>query len=231
MMKIAICDDEIQDIMNLRQSIQEHSDTHEIIEFLCADVFLKQIFSGEQFDLVFLDIQMPNADGWEISKVLKQAKQKIFIAMVTVYSEFIYDCFDRVDWFAPKPVSREKVFQILDIAEERLFPKSFSFKIDNFEITLSVSEIIYFEVQRNSLFIHTNSKCYKIRQSLKKVIEVLAECPQFVQTHSSFVINIDYYDCIKGSYIILKNYGEIELSRTFRNSFFESLSEYVRSGY
>ena len=229
-MKIAICDDDVSDIKHLSKSIKAHFDTHEIIEFLSVDAFLKQIYSGESFDILFLDVQMPNANGWEIAKKLKQAKHKIFIAMVTVHGEYIFDCFDRVDWFAPKPVSQEKVSQILNSAQERLFPRVFELQTDNLKIALIAPEIIYFEIQRNTLFVHTTGGCHKTRLSLKKAKEMLVGCSQFVQTHSSFIINLDHYDRITGSYITLKNQKEIKLSRTFRDSFYKVLSEYVRSG-
>lgn len=227
-MKIAICDDDLRDIEHLHQSIQICSEEHEVIEFTSAKDFLERIYSGEHFDLLFLDVQMPGYDGWEIAKELKRAKYRVYIAMVTVRGEYIYDCFDRVDWFAPKPVSEEKVRQILNSVDERLFPVAFEFQTDKVMIALTAPEIIYFEVRRNTLFIHSTGGDYEIRLSLKKVKVMLKGCPQFVQTHSSFIINLDHYNDIKGSYIILKNQEEIKLSRTFRDSFFEALAEYVR---
>jgi len=227
-MKIAICDDEIRDIEHLRKSILAHSPKHEIIEFLSARNLLKRIYGGEQFDLLFLDVQMPDADGWEIARELKNAKHKIFIAMVTIHGEYIFDCFDRVDWFAPKPVSCKKVCQILNSAENHLFPMVFEFQTDKFTIALTAPTIIYFEVRRNTLFVHTTNGNYEVRLSLKKAKDMLKGYPQFVQLHSSFIINLDHYENIKGSYIILKNQDEVKLSRTYRDSFFAALVEYIR---
>ena len=226
-MKIAICDDDIRDIENLRENIRSSSEKHEIIEFISAKKFLDRIYDGEHFDLLFLDVQMPDSDGWEIAKKLKQAKFKIFIAMVTVHGEYIFDCFDRVDWFAPKPVSLERVRKILDNATDRLFPMAFKFQTDKLEIALTTPEIIYFEIQRNTLLVHSIRGCYEVRLSLKKAKNMIEGCTQFAQIHNSFIINLDYYDRIKGAYVILKNQEEIKLSRTYRNSFYKALSEYV----
>lgn len=227
-MKIAICDDDFRDIEYLRKNIQSHSDKHEIIEFLSAEGFLKRIYNGEHFDLLFLDVQMPDSDGWEIAHQLKKTQHKLFIAMVTVLGDHIYDCFDRVDWFAPKPVSKEKVWQILDSAEERLFPMVFEFQLDKLKVTLTAPEIIYFEVKRNSLFIHTTGGRYECRLPLIKAKDMLKDCPRFVQVHSSFIINLDHYCAVNGTCIILKNQEEIKLTRTYRNTFFMALSEYIR---
>lgn len=139
-MKIAICDDDIEDIEHLRKSIQAHSCEHEIVDFLSAKAFLKRFYDGEHFDLLFLDVQMPDSDGWEIARELKQARHKIFIAMVTVHGEYIFDCFDRVDWFAPKPVAEEKVRQILNSAEERLYPVTFKFQTEKIDVELTAPE-------------------------------------------------------------------------------------------
>lgn len=228
-MKIAICDDEIRDIKHLRKCIQAHSDKHEIIEYLSAKPFLEQIYSGKQFDLLFLDVQMPYSDGWEIAKELKQTRKKIFIAMITVHGEYIFDCFDRVDWFAPKPVSQEKVWQILNIARNHLYPVVFKFQTYKLNIVLTAPEIIYLEVQRNTLLIHSTSGNYSVRLSLKKAKEMLVEYPQFVQTHNSYIINLDHYNSQKGFYIVLKNQEELKLSRTYRDSFFLALADYIRS--
>lgn len=228
-MKIAICDDDIRDIAYLSKSIQFHSSEHEIVEFLSAQTFLKKIYDGEQFDLLFLDVQMPDSDGWAIAKGLKRAKQKIYIAMVTVHGDYIFDCFDRVDWFAPKPITKEKVWKILDSAQERLYPVVFEFQTERITISLTAPEIIYFEVQRNTLFVHSSRGSYEVRLSLKKAKEMICTYQQFVQTHSSFIINLDYYSGMESTYIILKNQERIKLSRTFRASFFKALAEYVRS--
>lgn len=126
-------------------------------------------------------------------------------------------------------MSKEKVAQILDKASEKLFPKVFEFQTDKFTLLLTAPEIVFFEVRRNTLDVHSMNGCHEVRLSLKKVKEMLADFPQFVQTHGSFIVNLDYYNGTKDGYIILSNGHEVKLSRTFRNSFFEALSAHVRS--
>ena len=227
-MKIAICDDDQRDIERLRQRILAHSSDHQIIEFLSTEPFLKCIYAGECFDLLFLDVQMPDSDGWEVAKELKRSKHRIYIAMVTVFGEYIYDCFDRVDWFAQKPVSQERVNKILESAREHLYPIVLEFETDKGPVALTAPEVIYLEVIRNTLFIHTTHDCYKVRMPLKKARDILKDCPQFVQTHNSYIINLEHYSKIKGTSIFLKNHEEIKLTRTYRTVFYNALSEYIR---
>ena len=130
-MKIAICDDSSNDIEMLRQYILKHSTSHKICEFTSPAPFIDRILANEQFDLLFLDIQMPDANGWEIAKELKLTRCPVYIVLVTILGEYIYDCFDRVDWFLPKPFSQERIFMILEKAQEKLYPKVFTFESEH----------------------------------------------------------------------------------------------------
>lgn len=227
-MKIAICDDNPNDIKALQQNILAHNKLHEICEFVSPAPFLERIFGGESFDLLFLDVQMPDGDGWEIAKQLKQAKCNVYIAMVTVLGEYIFDCFDRVDWFTPKPFTQETVFKILDNAEMKLYPTVFSFETESITISLEAPEIVYFEIKHNTLLINTLTEQYNVRMSLKSALVMLADCKQFVRVHNSYILNLAHYKTIDASEIVLQNGMRLRLTRTYRNSFFKALSEYIR---
>jgi len=228
-MKIVICDDDKNEIAKIKSNIITHNINHEIIEFTSPIMLLKYIETKEQFDLLFLDIQMPDADGWKIAKQLKESKTKIYIAMITVMGDYIYNCFDRVDWFAAKPVSIEKLHMILDNAQNKLFPTVLNFQRDNISIKLTAPEISYIEVSQNNLFIHTTSEVLKIRMTITEVKTILSNISRFVQTHRSYIVNLDYYSKMNKSDIILNTGTIVPLSRGNKKKFLKSLGEYIRS--
>lgn len=228
-MKIAICDDDIKDIEIIRNHINEYDKNHEIIEFTSTKPFLTRLYDGERFDILFLDVQMPDSSGWEIAKELKASKVKIFIAMTTIMGKYIYDCFDRVDWFVQKPVSMESVHKIIDKAYEKLYPKVYAFQVDNIIVTLTAPEIIYVEVKINDLYIHTLNRCHKIRLTLKEFEKQLSGMNCFVRIHQSFIINLSYFDRIEKNEIVIKTGSALPLSRKYRNMFYDALEEYIRS--
>lgn len=226
-MKIAICDDEIRDIQKLKEHINTHSLKHEVIEFTSARPMIKRIENSEHFDLLFLDIKMPDEDGWRIAKQLKDSKVKIYIAMVTIMEDYITGCFDRVDWFATKPVNETRVHKIIDKSQEKLFPEIISFYINKVPINLALPEMRYFEVQRNYIYVHTLTKVYKIRTSLAELKNKLNR-EYFAQTHQSYIINLEYYAEINGNNVILESGEPIPLSRNKKSAFIDSLSDYIR---
>ena len=229
-MRIAICDDDFAEVKMISQHIRSHKHPHEVTLFASPIPLLEQVYSGAEFDLVFLDIQMPDGNGWEIAKKLKSLNRNIYIAMVTVLGEYIFDCFDRVNWFAPKPVTCDKILKIIDDAEVKLNPKVFLFKAKRTQLALSSQEIVYIEVNHNNLTFHTLTDCHRIRMTLKSARAILSGSSQFVQIHNSFIINLAYYKCMDSSDIVLHNGLRLRLTRTYRNLFFLALSEYVRGG-
>jgi two-component system response regulator LytT len=46
------------------------------------------------FDVVFLDIELPDKLGLEIAKLLKETYRNIIIAFVTSFDNYVYDAFD-----------------------------------------------------------------------------------------------------------------------------------------
>ena len=227
-MKIAICDDERNDRDVIKSHIKTHNTEHTVVEFACANQLLKQLSSGKHYDLLFLDVQMPNSDGWEIARLLKESKLKIFIAMITVLSDYMRQCFDRVDWFTPKPASMEDIHMILDAAQKKLFPIAFHFQSEKMSLELTAPEIWYAEVKINNVFIHTITNIYRIRKPLKEIKEQLSAFPFFVQSHQSYIVNLEHFHKICGNEVILKNGSRIPLSRGYKADFFNALAEFIK---
>jgi len=229
-MKIAICDDDRNEIEKIKSNILTHTISHEITAFTSAIPLLKRIKDDEQYDLLFLDVQMPDADGWKIAKQLKDSKVNIYIAMVTIMGDYIYDSFDRVDWFAAKPVSTERLHMILDNAQSKLFPTVLNFQRDNVSIELTAPEILYIEVFHNNLFIHTSNEPLKVRMAMSEIKTMLSDIPCFVQTHRSYIVNLNYYDRMDEMDIVLSTGTRVPLSRGNKKEFLELLGEHVRRG-
>ena len=117
---VGICDDvllwreEITDKVLAYQTEKQIQIT--IKQYSCAEDYLK---AQDDIDILFLDIEMSGMSGIALKDILIQNKRKEMIAFITCYDGYIREAFGKnVCGFIDKPVSREKVFEVLDKAVE-----------------------------------------------------------------------------------------------------------------
>lgn len=225
-MQIIICDDDKGDRDLIRKFVQTHSLDHKIIEFDSAIPLMKHINANNHFDVLFLDMQMPDSNGWDVAEQLKKSGIDIYIAMVTINENYVYDSFDRVDWFTPKPVTEARIHKILENAYEKRFPVVLEFCVDKMPLILAAREIMYVEVKRNDVYLHTSNGVHKVRESLVNINKQF-DFPEFVATHQSYIVNLNYYAAINNHQVVLKNGEKIPLSRNKKTPFLNSMREFV----
>jgi osomolarity two-component system, sensor histidine kinase SLN1 len=72
--------------------------------------------SGQRFNLVFMDVQMPNLDGIQSTKRIREIGFSAPIVALTAFAEEsnIKDCYDSgMDFFLPKPIRRPELKKVL----------------------------------------------------------------------------------------------------------------------
>jgi two-component system LytT family response regulator len=118
-MRVIIVDDEHLARALLREYLAAHPEVEIVAE--CANGFEAVKTIGElQPDLVFLDIQMPKLDGFEVVELAGARTQYVF---VTAYDQFALKAFEvRAIDYLLKPFSRERLAQALASARSRATP-------------------------------------------------------------------------------------------------------------
>ena len=116
-MTVMIVDDEELARRLLREMLAAHSDIEIVAE--CANGFEAVKAAAERRpDLIFLDVQMPKLDGFEVLELIGPGVGVIF---VTAYDTYALRAFDvhAVDYLL-KPFSKERFEAALALAENRL---------------------------------------------------------------------------------------------------------------
>lgn len=123
-LRIVIADDERPARMFLRSLVESFEDT-EVIGEAQTGTEAVEIIETLKPDLALLDLQMPEASGFEAVKLIKK-KLLPLIAFVTAYDEYAVKAFEigAVDYLL-KPVDRSRLRETLDRAHERLEQKDF----------------------------------------------------------------------------------------------------------
>ncbi len=236
MIKVLIIDDEPL----ARSIVKEYLQNYEQIAVLeeCRDGFegVKAVMQ-HQPDLIFLDIQMPKINGFEMLELIEQPPAVIF---TTAFDEFAIRAFEAhaVDYLL-KPYSKErfdKALQkwlaqqanstgaafspaLLESADQTPLQQSRIVVKSNGKIKIiPVHDIQYIEAADDYVKIHTASGTH-LKNKTMQYFERLLDVRQFVRTHRSYIVNIQQVTRIdpyeKESYIAVLHSGlKVPVSKT-----------------
>lgn len=227
-MRVAICDDEAIYREETKRGIKAYNKEIEIKEFSDGSELVK---SGEQFDLIFLDIEMPVLDGMTTAKHLRRKNVDAEIVFLTSYEKYVYDAFDiRALQFLKKPLEKAKLLKVLKTVEKSLAnEEKVELSLDGEKSYVKVKDIVYMESYGDGLFIYDRlGNVYEERRgTLKKWSERLSG-KGFTQIHRSFLISMFYVERYGSNQVKMKGIDEkLEVSRRYASGFKEEFMEFV----
>lgn len=190
-----------------------------------------EFLNTQSVDVIFLDIQMPQLTGLQLSRIISKEIKVIF---TTAYPDFALEGFElnAVDYLL-KPIAFERFYQAVsklntDSKTEVVSNNSAEFifiKTDgkNKFVKLFLDEILYVESLQNYVCIHTVNQQIITHSSLKNVIESLPE-RDFVQIHKSYVVALKQIESTD-SFSVFVNGKELPIGATFKDAFFERIDQ------
>lgn len=183
-------------------------------------------------DVLFLDIQMPQINGIQLSRIITDKTRIIF---TTAYKEFAlagYE-FNTVDYLL-KPITFDQFYkaaqkikllvsnnvprykEIPQPKEENLF---FFVKTDSKWVKISYDEIKYIEGLKDYVMLHTQNEKIIVLENLKE-LAVNLEDKGFMRVHKSFIVNLNKITSIERNRIFIEK-EIIPIGDTFRDIFFQ----------
>lgn len=192
-----------------------------------------EFLNAQSVDVIFLDIQMPQLTGLQLSKIISKDIKVIF---TTAYSDFALEGFElnAVDYLL-KPIAFERFYQAvsklnteskIEVSSNNDNSSDFIFvKTDgkNKFQKLFLDEILYVESLQNYVCIHTIKQQIITHSSLKNVIESFPE-KDFIQIHKSYVIALKQIESTD-SFSVFINAKELPIGATFKDAFFERIDK------
>ena len=192
--RIAICDDSAADaayVEELSKAWAEERETEIAVErFLSAEQFLFRYEEDKNYDILLLDVEMGGMDGVTMARTVRQDNEAVQIVFITGYSDYIAEGYDVAALhYLMKPVSREKLFAVLDRALEkcRKNARCLNLELSGEMIRIPVYEVRYLDVRQNYVTVHAR-RDYTVKRTLAEFEAELDE--SFCRVGRSMIVNL-----------------------------------------
>ncbi len=212
MTKIAVCDDDSFFLKNFSKLIATvyNGDSRAID---CYTNPRELISSETKYDLIFLDIEMPEINGIELA--CNYRRNEAIIVFVTNMESLVFDAYNTTETFGfiRKSHLKEDFSLIIKRINKKVSSTaSIAVKNGNRIIKIRCSEIIYIEKSVNNVIIHTRNGVFSERNTITELEETLSQYG-FERCHIGYLVNPDYIHYIDSTQVVLNNYERIPLSR------------------
>lgn len=186
-----------------------------------------QYLQHNQVDLMFLDIRLPQLNGNDLLRILKNPPRVIFTTAYTEYALEGYEL-DVIDYLL-KPVQFERFVKAVNKAFQ-LTPKVAEFHNGHDEpkqeqfvyfrserkmIKVMLKDILYIESMKDYVKVYTTNGLIISKQSITSLESMLPD-KLFVRTHRSFIISIPRIKSFTTESIEIGK-AEIPIGKLFRN--------------
>ena len=194
-MNIAICDDLISDIHILKKLLFSNNyikNNGRISEFTSSSELYANLKS-HTYDVVFLDIDMPEINGIELGQKIHNEYPNTFIIFVTNYSQYALDAFDCYAFhYLLKPLDKRRSNKVIDALVQKFKEKNkyHIIRIKNHTIRIPISDIYFVEYCRRHVIYHLKDKDYETVGRFSDVYEDLKDYG-FYQIHQGYIVNMD----------------------------------------
>lgn len=241
LINIAICEDQ-----QLEREMIEKLLKHYINErgLICRiDAFsngLELLRKEKNYDILFLDVDMPFINGIELGKKIRRKNRLVKIVYITGYADYAFRAYSvhAFDYLI-KPVSKERFYQRVEelfnyINMEEKNVKLY-FKKDSDLLCFKSKEIYFFEsVPSHKIRIITEDGNFEVRGTIDQTLEQV-EKYNFSKTHKSYIVNLDHIIKIEAYQIYLDNNMCVPLAervaKVFKDEFNLFLQKKMESDY
>ena len=250
MINCVIIDDEPQNIRLLQNMLEMYCPS---VKIMATETGVKgglQIIKELHPQLVFLDVEMPHLNGFDLLKKLEPVSFEVIF--VTAYSHYAVEAFEHhATGYITKPVKAEKLIAAVDTATKTIEQKSINKNLfslleqnsiqaapdkiplstTNGLVFVKVADIMYCESSGNyTHFFLCDDKKIVVSRQLGEYEKLLPE-NNFTRIHDKYIINLHYIkEYIKGSggEVVLENGKEIPVATRRKEDFLARFEKWIK---
>lgn len=251
-LKTILVDDEPRGLTSLQKLLDMNCEQVEIIECCNSAASAHDAITFLQPQLVFLDVAMPEKNGFDLLHNLPAINFEIIF--VTAHSNYMTQAFrfSAIDYLL-KPIDEELLIAAVKRAEARITGHAAGQNVETllhnieqskdlqkmklcipsikgFQVVM-IKDIIYCEASSNyTNFYFTDRPVICTSKPIHIYEEMLVDF-NFIRTHKSFLVNLEHvseYVRGEGGTIVLSNNHEVEVSRRKKDSFMTKMKDYFK---
>lgn len=208
MLKVLVVDDEMLARDELKYLLEKTKEVEIIGEADCVEDALEELMKNKP-DIVFLDIQLSDDNGFEIANILKKMKNPPSIVFATAYDQYALQAFevDALDYIL-KPFDEERIVQTLKKYKKQKQIKletkqdvksvdvtaemhKLALPIEESIVLVNIEDIIYVGLVDGKVTVKTMKETYVTHDTLV-ILEKKLPQTIFMRVHRSFVANINH---------------------------------------
>lgn len=223
MIRIALCDDNKEDMLQLHQKIvewyRENSKNQSVsITEYSDSVYLSSVIdAGDSYDVFFLDVEMPKVDGFQLADKIRNKLPAAIIVFLTSHSELASDGYKfRALRYVFKLVLSQKLPEALEVVQKEFSAlESGYLVVPHYTDALRIpyNEILYVQhILRSSQIYTLRQGVIKDSRGLKTIYSVIGD-KRFIYIDRSTFVNIDFIRELKGNEIFLRTGESLAISR------------------
>lgn len=183
---------------------------------------LKEKLQEEAFDVIFLDVELPELSGLDFIKAFENLPHIILMSNMKHYA---VDAFEvEVLDFLPKPIEYSRFLKTINKLEKNIQNNSADhgdqqkdsifFKVNGKLQKIKLDDILFFESMSDYVKIITPQKNYVVLQTMTNLQKMLPK--KFMRCHRSYMINLEKVEALDDRVLEIEKHA-IPVSRSYYN--------------
>ncbi|MCR4694611.1 MAG: response regulator [Pseudobutyrivibrio sp.] len=235
-MRIAIIDDENIFRMQLKMMIGKLSEKKEldlaVEEFESGESFIHAL-TQKRYDIVFMDIYMPEMDGIETAKKLRELTERTFLIFMTASDGHYPDAFSLHAFdYVTKPFTIDRIEQLLDeIIEHTPMDEAFvKLSVGSVEQKLFLKNIISVTTNGHYLeFVTDNAEPIKSRLTSGEFLNLTGNDKRFLTVNRGIIINMDHVTKVLNGEVYMEDETIFPIFSRKINAITQEIKDYLLS--
>ena len=239
MLKIAVVDDEYKFLFMYNNMISrlfsEHNVITDIKTFDSGKEFISSLLKNK-YDLVFMDIDMPEISGIDIAAELRRNDQCFDLIFVSAHPHFVFETIRFTPYrFIRKVNLKSETIEAIDsyCSRTQIRFKMLSLELQNGNsISEKVNDIVqFFTIRHNVYYINKSedgSRILSRKYSLSQLEKSTKESG-FIRVHKSYLVNYRFIRSINAKYLLMTDNSEIPISHGKKTEIQEKFMELLRN--